>query len=48
MLAVGDCAHVQLVALALTASLASLISAGISDADSGPRWSLRFDALAKN
>ena len=57
MLAAGDCAHAQLVVLALSAvygklaTLASLIVAGLIDADSGPLGSgrsLRFDALAKN
>ena len=47
----GDSAHAQLVVLVLKMSWASLILAGLVDADSGPlgsERSLRFDALAKN
>ena len=57
MFAVGDCAHAQLISLALRAvygkllTLASLVSLIVMDADSGPlglERSLRFDALVKN
>ena len=54
MLAAGDCAHAQLIALTylwytVTLALASLVSLIIIDADSGPlgsERSLRFNALA--
>ena len=55
MLAAGDCAHAQLVVCAVcgnaSISLASLIVAGLIEADSGPlgsERSLHFDALANN
>ena len=50
MLAVGDCAHAQLVVCAVCGNASILIAAGLTDADSplGSERSLHFDALAKN
>ena len=52
VLAAGDCAHAQLVALAFCAVYGNAIASMASfDADSGPlgsERSLSFDALAKN
>ena len=51
MLAVGDCAHAQLVVCAVCGNASILITVGLTNADNGPlgsEWSLHYDALAKN